>query len=266
MTSGEATAWLRDYAAAWEAGDTRVVDHFTPDATYRSHIFREAHAGHDGISAYWQGATSTQTEVRVLIGDPLIEGDRVVAEWWTTMTDDGEPFTLPGVLLLDFEGGRCRALREYWAQEPGRHEPFREWGRFGDGDAARHAHPWVDAYARAWRAGDAEAAARVYSEDVVFRSHPFRESLQGRDAVRSYTASAFASEHDRVVRLGRPVASGAGAAVEYWTTYTEEGAPQTLAGCVLMSFDAQGAAAESRDYWHVTGETLEPPPGWGWVR
>ena len=68
-----------------------------------------------------------------------------------------------------------------------------------------------------------------------------------------------------MVRFGRPLASGGGAAVEYSTTYTEDGAPQTLAGCVLMSFDASGEVSESRDYWHVADEIVEPPPGWGWL-
>ncbi len=63
------------------------------------------------------------------------------------------------------------------------------------------------------------------------------------------------------MRFGRPVASGGGAAVEYWTTYTEDGAPQTLARCVLMSFDASGEASESRADWHAGEEIVEPPPG-----
>ena len=264
MTSGEAIAWLRDYAAAWERGDNGVVELFTPDATYRSGIFRDAHSGHDGIGAYWRAATSTQADARVLVGDALVDGERVVAEWSTAMTDDGEPATLPGVLLLDFAGDRCRALREYWAHETGRHDPYAGWGRFAGGDAARHADAWAEAYARAWRAGDAGAAARLYAQDVVFRSHPFREPQHGPAEVRAYTASAFTSEGDRVVRFGRPVAEDGGAAVEYWTTYTEDGTPQTLAGCVLMSFDASGTVSESRDYWHVIGGTFEPPAGWGW--
>lgn len=256
--------WLRAYADAWENADPGVVELFTEDATYLSQPFREPHTGRDGIRAYWAGATATQRDTEVLIGDPLVEGDHVVAEWWTTMVEDDGPVTLPGVLLLDFDGDECRALREYWAYEPGRHEPFPEWGRFeGDQRAADHAAAWADAYERAWRAGDADAAAALYAEDVSFRSHAFREPVRGRAAVRDYTARAFAAEEDRVARLGRPLAAGAGAAVEYWTTYVEEGAAQTLAGCVLMSFDANGAVTTSRDYWHVADERRDPPAGWG---
>jgi ketosteroid isomerase-like protein len=266
MTPDGATAWLREYAASWERGDGGALDLFTPDATYQSQPFRDTHVGYEGIRAYWDGATSTQGDVRVRLGGPLVEGDRVVAEWWTTMTDEARPLTLPGVLLLDFDGGRCRALREYWAEDASRSDPFPGWGRFEGAGGPAHAAAWTEAYAEAWRAGDADAAAALYADDVGFRSHPFRDPVHGREAVRAYTAKAFGAEHDRVVRMGRPLAAGGGAAVEYWTTYTEDGTPQTLAGCVLMSFDDQGAVVASRDYWHVAEGTFEPPPGWGWRR
>ncbi|HEX2294132.1 MAG TPA: nuclear transport factor 2 family protein [Actinomycetota bacterium] len=259
MTPSDATRWLREYAAAWERGDV-ALHLYTPDATYRSHPFREPHVGHGGIRAYGAGATSTQSDVSVRVGDALVDGNAVVAEWWTVMVDEGSAVTLPGVLLLELDGERCVSLREYWAIADGRHEPHAEWGRFERGDEGRrHAEAWVEEYGRAWRAGDADAAAATYSPDVVFRSHPFREATRGRAAVRSYTERAFASETDRTVWLGRPFAAGASAAVEYWATFTEDGTPKTLAGCVLMSFDRSGAVRASRDYWHEADGTYSPP-------
>ncbi|HEX2196860.1 MAG TPA: nuclear transport factor 2 family protein, partial [Actinomycetota bacterium] len=134
------------------------------------------------------------------------------------------------------------------------------WGRFRDGaGASGHARAWVDAYARAWRAGDADAAAALYSEDVVYRSHPFREPHVGRDAVRAYSAEAYAAEGNRVVRFGEPVAAGSSAAVEYWTTFTEDAVPKTLAGCVLLDFDEGGFVTQSREYWHLQDGTFEAP-------
>lgn len=266
MTPDDARNWLREYGAAWERGDAGVLHLFTPDATYQSHPFRETHRGHAAMRTYWEDASSTQSGTRVLMGDPLVDGDRVVAEWWTTMSDEGQALTLPGVLLLEFQDLRCRELREYWAAEPGRHDPFPEWGRFARGSGAHgHAERWAAAYADAWRAGDPEAAARLYAADVVYRSHPFRAPARGRAAVRDYSERAYAAEHDRVVRFGRPVAAGASAAVEYWTTFTEDGASKTLAGCALLSFDDAGAVTASREYWHLDDGTREPPSGWGWT-
>jgi ketosteroid isomerase-like protein len=259
VTPSEATRWLRAYAGAWERGDPGVDALFTPDAMYRSHVFREPHEGHAGIRSYGEEAASTQSGVRVLTGDPLVDGDRVAAEWWTTMIDEGDPVTLPGVLLLDFEDGRCRALREYWAYERGRHEPFAEWGRFQPGERAHeHAVAWAAAYERAWQTGDPDAAAALYSDDVVYRSHPFREPHRGRDEVRRYSADAYAAESERTVRFGVPLAAGASAAVEYWTTFTEDGVPKTLAGCALLAFDASGLVTTSREYWHLEDGTFEP--------
>lgn len=45
--------------------------------------------------------------------------------------DDGTPVTLPGALILEFDGsGRCQALREYFNLELGkRMSPPDGWGR-----------------------------------------------------------------------------------------------------------------------------------------
>ncbi|MBA3428700.1 MAG: nuclear transport factor 2 family protein, partial [Actinobacteria bacterium] len=110
MTVGE---WIDRYAHAWETANAdEVVGLFTPDASYRSSVFREPHVGSDAIRAYWQGAAGAQSEVVVRTGRPLESEDRVAVEWWTTMIDPDEgELTLPGCLLLSFtEDGRCASL------------------------------------------------------------------------------------------------------------------------------------------------------------
>lgn len=122
--------WVDEYACAWREKDAdAVVALFTEDAEYRSSPFREPSVGSAAIRAYWERATATQEETDVRMGAPVVAGDRVVVEWWTTMRDEGEPITLPGCLLLRFApDGRCEALREYWHVEPGRHAPHPGWG------------------------------------------------------------------------------------------------------------------------------------------
>lgn len=122
--------WVESYRLAWEqADDESVGELFTEDATYRSNIFEEPHHGRDGVRAYWRQATETQSDISVRMGRPFGEGSRVAVEWWTTMDNEGEPVTLPGCLLLEFDAdGRCSSLREYWQFAGGRLEPPAEWG------------------------------------------------------------------------------------------------------------------------------------------
>jgi uncharacterized protein (TIGR02246 family) len=130
MSKMEITEWLQSYARAWQTADDELVASlFTEDARYRSTPFREPFVGHAEIRAYWRRATETQSETRVRIGRPFIDGDRVAVEWWATMVDDGDPITPPGCLILRFASdGRCLDLREYWNLEEGNRDPFPAWG------------------------------------------------------------------------------------------------------------------------------------------
>ena len=128
--SGTMSDWIEAYRRAWEERDAEAAAAlFTSDATYRSNIFEEPHQGRDGVRAYWESVTSTQSDVRVRMGRPYVDGDRVAVEFWTNMKVDGDDVTLPGCLLLDFDAeGQCRRLREYWHFEPATAEPPPEWG------------------------------------------------------------------------------------------------------------------------------------------
>lgn len=123
--------WCERYRRAWETGDAEeVADLFTPDASYRSSVFREPHVGRDAIRQYWRRAAGSQREVSVTMGRPVVTAGRVAVEWWTTMIDpvDGE-VTLPGCLLLRFgPDGRCQDLWEYWQTKSGRHPAPPSWG------------------------------------------------------------------------------------------------------------------------------------------
>ena len=128
--SGTLDRWIEGYRKAWENLDPEAAARlFTPDATYRSNIFEDPYHGRDGVRAYWQSVTSSQSEVRVRMGRPFADGSRVAVEWWTTMRVAGEEVTLPGCLLLDFDDDwLCRHLREYWQFGQGRTEPPTGWG------------------------------------------------------------------------------------------------------------------------------------------
>ena len=127
---GTLDAWVEGYRLAWENGDAEAAAAlFTPDATYRSNIFEEAHRGRAGVEAYWESVTSSQGDVRVQMGRPFVDGSRVSVEFWTNMKVQDEEVTLPGCLLMDFDDNwLCRRLREYWHYAPGLMEPPVGWG------------------------------------------------------------------------------------------------------------------------------------------
>jgi hypothetical protein len=274
MEREEANAWLEAYRRAWEGGDARgVLALFTADARYRAHPLRPAHTGHDGVADYWARATADQEDVRVRLGDPVVDGHRVAAEWWTTMVAEGEPITLAGCLLLTFAAdGRCRDLRECWHETEVHQDPPPDWGRLflgtgpgpADAEAVRaHARRWAEGYERAWRAADPEAAAALYAPGAHYRSEPFRDPHLGRDGVLAYTRAAYATEADQDPRFGTPFASPAGAAVEWWATMLEEGQPATITGTSVLTFSPDGLVATARDYWFLEPGHHEPSDGWG---
>jgi hypothetical protein len=127
------TTWLEAYRRAWEDRDADAAAAlFAEGSTYRSNIFEDPSEGPEGVRTYWTEVTSTQEDVRVLMGAPFVDGDRVAAEFWTTMRSDGAEITLPGCLLLRFGAdGLCTALREYWHVEQGRLDPPPGWGDLG---------------------------------------------------------------------------------------------------------------------------------------
>ena len=132
LSADDVRRWARAYARAWEAGDDELIlGCFTSQASYRSSPFRDPHVGHEAIQRYWQGAAGGQRHQRVVIGEPIVCGDRSCIEWWATFLEaDGREVTLPGALILTFAAdGRCRDLREYWNEGAGQHEPFSGWGR-----------------------------------------------------------------------------------------------------------------------------------------
>jgi SnoaL-like domain len=122
------------------------------------------------------------------------------------------------------------------------------------------ASQWAQAFEQAWRAGDGAAAASLYAEECVFRSHPFRELEDARVYVRRVVPEAETPE----VWFGDPVEGGQRAAVEYWALLVEpDGAESTIAGCHVVRFGADDLIVEARDYWHLEPGHRRPPPEWG---
>ncbi len=72
-----------------------------------------------------------QGEVSVRMGQPLIDGDHVAAEFWATATSEREQTTIAGCLIARLgPDGRCRFFREYWFDVEGHADPYDGWGEW----------------------------------------------------------------------------------------------------------------------------------------
>ncbi|WP_327749337.1 nuclear transport factor 2 family protein [Streptomyces europaeiscabiei] len=125
-------------------------------------------------------------------------------------------------------------------------------------DTAEAARRFVGVWQRAWAAHDVDAILELYAMDCVHRSMPFREPHRGRDGLAAYLRRSFADERVADVRFSEPMIGPDGLAVAEFRVLSDENeAPQTLAGCVFVRFDAAGPAVETRDYWHTVREHRE---------
>jgi hypothetical protein len=122
---------------------------------------------------------------------------------------------------------------------------------------------WLERYRVAWIDRDADAAARLFTEDAVYREQPFQEAFVGRAAIRDYWSRVTASQTRVELRYGRAIVDGRRLAVEWWANLETTGGPITLAGEFLLLFADSGECRELREYWLLTQARVEPPPGWG---
>lgn len=124
---------------------------------------------------------------------------------------------------------------------------------------------WVDAYARAWRDRDPDAAAGLFTADGVYHDDPFGAPNQGREAIRAYWERACETQAEVTTRFGTPTVSADGrrAAVEFWVTNLEQDQPSTLVGILFLRFAPDGRCEELREVWFARAGHHEPGPNWG---
>jgi hypothetical protein len=125
------------------------------------------------------------------------------------------------------------------------------------------ASEWVEDYADAWRRGDPEVVAELFTEGAVYHSSPLREPTIGREAITEYWRQSTATQEDLELRFGQPIVHGNRVVVEWWAVMRDDGSDVTLPGCLLLRFASGGRCEELREYWHLEQGRHEPPEGWG---
>lgn len=126
-------------------------------------------------------------------------------------------------------------------------------------DAARR---WAQVWQRGWNERDAESIVALYAENAVFSTEPFRDPYIGPIGARRYVAQTFAEEEAADARFGAPVVGDGRAAVPWWATLLESGAPITLAGTSLLRFDEDGLVTEQYDTWNQSADRRPAPDWW----
>jgi nuclear transport factor 2 (NTF2) superfamily protein len=122
---------------------------------------------------------------------------------------------------------------------------------------------WLAAYRVAWIERDPDKAAELFTEDASYLDQPYGQAFVGPEGVRDYWERVTGTQGDVELVYGTPVSSGNRTAVEWWVTLTNDGAPITLAGEFMLTFDESGLCRTLREYWHFVEGTQSPPPGWG---
>jgi ketosteroid isomerase-like protein len=122
---------------------------------------------------------------------------------------------------------------------------------------------WIEAYGRAWREQDADAAASLFTDDAVYRSHPCREPHVGPAAIRDYWNRAASGQEELELQFGTPVVAGDRAAVEWWAQMRSEGEDVTIPGILYLRFGSDGRCVELREVWHLEAGRHPPHAGWG---
>ena len=122
---------------------------------------------------------------------------------------------------------------------------------------------WLERYRKAWIERDADLAGSLFTEDAIYREHPFQKPFVGRDAIRQYWYTVTRGQSAIELTYGAPVVAGRRVAVEWWANLLKDGNPITLAGEFLLTFDDNGQCRELREYWIATEGRVTPPDGWG---
>jgi SnoaL-like domain len=125
-TRERAEQFVRRYGETWGAWDIDgFVELFGEAVSYVAHP-DEIVVGRDALRRYVEKEREDQGDVRVRMGRPLVEGDRVMAEFWAL---GGEDASIAGCLIAHLDPhGICTAFREYWFDLEGRREAFEGWG------------------------------------------------------------------------------------------------------------------------------------------
>ena len=116
-----ARRWAEGWLRAWPAADAEAVAAlYAEDAEFRSEPFRDLQTPRD----YAEWAFSEQHEAECWFGEPIVEGDRAVVEYWAIVRFEGRDQTIAGIAVIRFRpDGLVAEQHDYWNVRDGRVGP-----------------------------------------------------------------------------------------------------------------------------------------------
>lgn len=121
LTKQDVRDVLDIYVRAWETQDPDlIVTIFTEDATYHERVLQAPIPDRDAIRAYWETkVVGAQANIKCEVLSVYLDGATAIAEWEAQFDDlaQGVRKRMREIAVLDFEGRRISALREYWSSE-----------------------------------------------------------------------------------------------------------------------------------------------------
>lgn len=110
---------------------------------------------------------------------------------------------------------------------------------------------WLHALGKAWEHRDAEQAASLFDEQVIYQEDPFEPPVVGREAVRQYWLAGLGTQGE-VKFSGKVLAVDGDTGVVNWRVEfvrVATGARVLLDGVSMGRF-MNGKAVEWREWWH----------------
>jgi ketosteroid isomerase-like protein len=130
LTRERAASFVARYGRAWQDWDIPgFIELFTDEVVYVAHATEETVVGRTALAGYLRKEATEQGQVSVRMGNPVIDDDRVAAEFWVAATSGSEDATIAGCFIAHLTlDGRCFSFREYWFDVDGKATAYEGWG------------------------------------------------------------------------------------------------------------------------------------------
>lgn len=109
------------YIRAWEGQDPDLITTiFTENATYHERVLQAPIPNREAIREYWERkVVGSQANIKCELLNLYLDGATAIAEWEAEFDDvvQGVRKRMREIAVIDFDGRRIAALREYWSSE-----------------------------------------------------------------------------------------------------------------------------------------------------